>query len=95
MTLYSYSVYDQVRPDGVGVYLMHGDLVRVVDAFYVQLPNSGTMLPQDETWTACRHEAKRRAALKVQHMAEKLAVQASRLMAEADAEQSAEAHANG
>lgn len=95
MTLYSYSVYDQIRRDGVGVYLMHGDLVPVGDARYVQLPNSGTLVIADETWRTCRHEAKREAAAKVQLMAEKLAVQAARLMAEADAEQSAEARANG
>lgn len=95
MTLYSYSVYDQVRPDGVGVFLMRGDLVPVGDARYVQMPHSGTLMPQDETWTACRHEAKRRAAAQVQQMAETLAAQAKRLMAEADAEQSAEANANG
>lgn len=95
MTLYSYSVYDQIRRDGVGVYLMHGDLVPVGNARYVQLPNSGTLVIADETWRTCRHEAKRDAAAKVQQMAEMLAAQAKRLIAEADAEQSAEATTNG
>lgn len=90
MILYSYNVYDSIREDGVGVYLSHGELVPVGSDRYVRLPHAGTMLPADETWTACRHTAKRRAAAKVQQMADKLAAQAERLMQEAEREERSE-----
>ena len=90
MILYSYNVYDSIREDGVGVYLSHGELVPVGSDRYVRLPHAGTMLPADETWTACRHTAKRRAAAQVQQMADRLNGQARRLREEADREQAAE-----
>lgn len=93
MILYSCNVYDQIRADGVGVYLSSGELVPVGDERYVRMPHGRTMLPADETWTLCRHEAKRRAAATVRAMAEKLAAQARRLEDEANAEQLAEAAA--
>ena len=95
MTLFSYSVYDSVGIQGVGVYMSQGELVPVGDDRYVRLPHGGAMMPADETWSACRHEAKRRAAARVRQMADKLAAQAERLMQEAEREQLAEANANG
>lgn len=95
MNLYCYFLYDRIERDGVGVYLSHGELVPVAGARYVRLPPSQTMLVADEQWSTCRHEAKRRAAAKVQALADKLNAQARRLREEADLEQAAEEVANG
>lgn len=94
MILYSYTVCETVRPDGVGVYLTRGELVSVGDQRYVRLPHAGTMLRAGEEWTPCRHAAKRRAAEQVQQLADALAAQAGRLRSEADLEEAAEEKSN-
>lgn len=91
MILYTYDVFDNsVRRDGVSLHMSHGELVPVGGVRYVRLPHSQTMVVADDQWTPCRHEAKRRAAAKVQALADTLKAQARRLREEADREQTAE-----
>lgn len=91
MMLYTFDVFDNsVGRDGVSLHMSHGELVPVGDARYVRLPHTQTMVLANEQWTPCRHDAKRRAAAKVQALADTLNDQARRLREEADRDQAAE-----
>lgn len=90
ITVYHFSVGETIRQSGVYVALHAGELVEVGSDRYVRQHSGRFMEQADGRWTECRHEAKRRAAVRVQELADMLARQAESLRLESEREQRAE-----
>lgn len=82
MRLYRWSIFREVKPDGVYVFREEGPAVEFDGTTYVQT-HHGMLLRADESWHATRALAAADAAAKIAEMARILADQAERLTAEA------------
>jgi hypothetical protein len=78
MKLYRADVYEQIRADGVFVYISPAEAVDVHGKLYAQL---GDSLYGGEGWHETEAAAREEAAAKVAEMAERLAAQAVRIRA--------------
>lgn len=89
MNAYSFDIGTNVGRSGVYLHMMTGEVVDVGGDRYIRQHSGRMMTRADDGWTECRHEAKRRAAARVQELANKLIIQADTLRREADLEQAA------
>jgi hypothetical protein len=76
MKLYRADVYEQIRPDGVSVFISPADAVDVHGKLYAQV---GDSLYGGEGWHETEAAAREEAALKVEVMAAALTAQAVRI----------------